>query len=73
VPPHYDSLLAKLIVHDDSRAGAITRARRCLDEFVVEGIHTNIPFHRRIVNHADFRAGTFDTGFVGRLLAAVKL
>jgi len=73
VPPHYDSLLAKLIVHDDSRAGAIARARRCLDEFVVEGIQTNIAFHRRIVNHADFRAGVFDTGFVGRLLTSVKV
>jgi acetyl-CoA carboxylase biotin carboxylase subunit len=73
VPPHYDSLLAKLIVHDDSRAGAIARARRCLDEFVVEGIQTNIAFHRRIVNHADFRSGEFDTGFVGRLLTSAKV
>ena len=73
VPPHYDSLLAKLIVHDDSRAAAIARARRCLDEFVVEGVHTNIPFHRRIVNHADFRSGAFDTGFVGRLLGTAKV
>jgi acetyl-CoA carboxylase, biotin carboxylase subunit len=72
VPPHYDSLLAKLIVHDDTRTGAIARARRCLDEFVVEGVHTNIPFHRRIVNHPEFQAGTFDTGFVGRLLGTVK-
>ena len=73
VPPHYDSLLAKLIVHDDSRAAPIARARRCLDEFVVEGVHTNIPFHRRIVNHADFRSGAFDTGFVGRLLGTAKV
>jgi acetyl-CoA carboxylase biotin carboxylase subunit len=68
VPPHYDSLLAKLIVHDDNRAAAISRARRCLDEFVVEGVHTNIPFHRRILAHPEFRSGDFDTGFVGRLL-----
>ena len=68
VPPHYDSLLAKLIVHDDNRAAAIARARRCLDEFVVEGVHTNIPFHRRILAHPEFRSGDFDTGFVGRLL-----
>jgi acetyl-CoA carboxylase biotin carboxylase subunit len=72
VPPHYDSLLAKLIVHDDTRAGAIARARRCLDEFVVEGVHTNIPFHRQIVNHPEFRSGEFDTGFVGRLLSSIK-
>jgi acetyl-CoA carboxylase biotin carboxylase subunit len=73
VPPHYDSLLAKLIVHDDSRAAAIARARRCLDEFVVEGVHTNIAFHRRIVNHPEFRSGAFDTGFVGRLLGTAKM
>jgi acetyl-CoA carboxylase biotin carboxylase subunit len=72
VPPHYDSLLAKLIVHDDSRQAAISRARRCLDEFVVEGVHTNIPFHRRIVADPEFRAGEFDTGFVGRLLGQAK-
>jgi biotin carboxylase len=40
---------------------------------VVEGIHTNIAFHRRIVNHADFRSGAFDTGFVGRLLTSAKV
>jgi acetyl-CoA carboxylase, biotin carboxylase subunit len=72
VPPHYDSLLAKLIVHDDSRQAALSRARRCLDEFVVEGVHTNIPFHQRIVNNPDFRSGKFDTGFVARLLGQAK-
>jgi acetyl-CoA carboxylase biotin carboxylase subunit len=70
VPPHYDSLLAKLIVHDDTRAAAIARAKRCLDEFVVEGVRTNIAFHKRILADEDFRAGRFDTGFVARLLAA---
>jgi acetyl-CoA carboxylase biotin carboxylase subunit len=70
VPPHYDSLLAKLIVHDDSRTAAIARAKRCLDEFVVEGVRTNIAFHKRILADEDFRAGRFDTGFVARLLAA---
>ena len=70
VPPFYDSLLAKLIVHDEDRAAAIARARRCLDEFVVEGVHTNIAFHRRILADADFQAGNYDTGFVARLLAA---
>jgi acetyl-CoA carboxylase biotin carboxylase subunit len=69
VPPHYDSLLAKLIVHDDTRADALRRARRCLDEFVIEGPRTNIPFHRRLLNHPDFAAGKFDTGFVARVLA----
>nr|HEX4312860.1 biotin carboxylase N-terminal domain-containing protein [Kofleriaceae bacterium] len=70
VPPNYDSLLAKVIVHDVDRMAAIRRARRCLDEMVIEGIRTNIPFLRRIVNHPDFIRGEFDTGFVARLLAA---
>jgi len=69
VPPNYDSLLAKVIVHDVDRPAAIRRARRCLDEMVIEGIRTNIPFLRRIVNNPDFIRGDFDTGFVGRLLA----
>ncbi|HEY3802083.1 MAG TPA: acetyl-CoA carboxylase biotin carboxylase subunit [Kofleriaceae bacterium] len=69
VPPNYDSLLAKVIVHDVDRAAAIRRARRCLEEMVIEGPRTNIPFLRRIINHPDFIKGDFDTGFVGRMLA----
>ena len=69
VPPNYDSLLAKVIVHDVDRPAALRRARRCLDEMVVEGIRTNIPFLRRIINNPDFIKGDFDTGFVGRMLA----
>ena len=69
VPPNYDSLLAKVIVHDVDRMAALRRARRCLDEMVIEGIRTNIAFLRRIVNHPEFIRGEFDTGFVGRLLA----
>ncbi len=69
VPPNYDSLLAKVIVHDVDRMAALRRARRCLDEMVIEGIRTNIPFLRRIINNPDFIRGDFDTGFVGRLLA----
>ncbi|MBP6629152.1 MAG: acetyl-CoA carboxylase biotin carboxylase subunit [Kofleriaceae bacterium] len=69
VPSHYDSLLAKVIVHDDDREAAIRRARRCLAEMVVEGPRTNIPFLRRILNHPDFVRGDFDTGFVARMLA----
>jgi acetyl-CoA carboxylase biotin carboxylase subunit len=69
VPPHYDSLLAKLIIHDDSREAAIRRARRCLEEMVIEGVRTNIPFHRRLLSHPDIQNGNFDTGFVERLLA----
>jgi acetyl-CoA carboxylase biotin carboxylase subunit len=69
VPPNYDSLLAKVIVHDVDRPAALRRARRCLDEMVIEGPRTNIPFLRRIVNHPDFICGDFDTGFVARMLA----
>ncbi|MEZ4364952.1 MAG: acetyl-CoA carboxylase biotin carboxylase subunit [Kofleriaceae bacterium] len=70
VPPNYDSLLAKLIVHDDNRPSALRRARRCLDEMVIEGPRTNIPFLRRILDHPEFERGEFDTGFVARMLAA---
>jgi acetyl-CoA carboxylase biotin carboxylase subunit len=67
VPSHYDSLLAKLIVHAEDRAAAIRRLRRALDEFVVEGIKTNLDFHRRVVMHPDFIAGQVDTHFLERL------
>jgi acetyl-CoA carboxylase biotin carboxylase subunit len=67
VPPHYDSLIAKLIIHDDTRDAALRRARRCLDEFVVEGIRTNLDFHRRLLRHPEFVAGRVDTGFVERM------
>jgi acetyl-CoA carboxylase biotin carboxylase subunit len=69
VPPHYDSLLAKLIVHAEDRSAAIRRLTRALGEFVVEGIKTNLDFHRRLVRHPDFAAGQFDTHFLERLLA----
>ena len=69
VPPNYDSLLAKVIVYDVDRMAALRRARRCLDEMVIEGIRTNIPFLRRIISNPDFIRGEFDTGFVARLLA----
>jgi acetyl-CoA carboxylase biotin carboxylase subunit len=69
VPPNYDSLLAKVIVHDVDRPAAIRRARRALDEMVIEGPRTNIPFLRRIINNPDFIRGEFDTGFVARMLA----
>jgi acetyl-CoA carboxylase biotin carboxylase subunit len=69
VPPHYDSLLAKLIVHSTDRAGAIARMRRALDEFVVEGIKTNIPLHRRILEHPKFQRGEVTTRFLEQMLA----
>jgi acetyl-CoA carboxylase biotin carboxylase subunit len=66
IPPYYDSLVAKLIAHGSTRAEAIARMRRALDMFVVEGIYTSIPLHRRILAHPDFGAGRIDTGFLGR-------
>jgi acetyl-CoA carboxylase biotin carboxylase subunit len=70
VPPHYDSLLAKLIVHAENRGAAIARLRRALDEFVIEGIKTNLDLHRRVARHPDFVAGNVDTHFIERLLGA---
>ena len=64
VPPHYDSLVSKLIVHRDTRAGAIDCMQRALAEYEIEGIKTTIPLYQRIMRHADFRSGEFDTSFV---------
>jgi acetyl-CoA carboxylase, biotin carboxylase subunit len=66
ISPHYDSLVAKLIAHGSDRAEAIARMRRALDMFVVEGIYTSIPLHRKILDHPDFIAGRLDTGFLAR-------
>ena len=68
VPPHYDSLLAKLIVHNKNRRGAIDDTRRALDEFVVDGVATTIPFHRNVLRNARFASARFDTNFVEELL-----
>jgi acetyl-CoA carboxylase biotin carboxylase subunit len=70
VPPNYDSMIAKVIVHDQDRPSAIRRARRCLDEMVIEGPRTNIPFLRRLMDSPEYRSGDVDTGFVARFLAS---
>ncbi len=67
VPPYYDSLLAKLIVHGENRHVALARLRRALGEVVVEGIKTNVELHKRVIDHPDFIAGHFDTHFLERL------
>jgi len=64
IPSHYDSLIAKLIVHGRDRAEAISRMKRALDEFIIEGIKTTIPFHKKVLNDADFYNGIFTTSFV---------
>ncbi|MCB1054650.1 MAG: acetyl-CoA carboxylase biotin carboxylase subunit, partial [Acidobacteria bacterium] len=69
IPPYYDSMIAKLIVHDCDREAAIARMSRALEFFVIEGIQTSIPLHRRILEHPDFRAGRLSTRFMERFLA----
>src|SRR5713101_346651 len=69
VLPFYDSMVAKMIVTADSRPAAIMRARRALQEYVVEGIKTNIPFHKRLLQFEPFVQGRYDTRTVERLLA----
>ena len=66
VPPYYDSLIAKLVVHGQDRAEAIRRMQRALSMFIVEGIYTSIPMHQKILADADFQAGNFDTNFIKR-------
>ena len=66
ISPHYDSLIAKLIVHANSRSEAIRKMERSLEMFVIEGIKTTIPLHQRIMRDADFAAGRFDTKFMER-------
>ncbi len=68
VPPHYDSMIAKLIVTAATREIAIARMRRALGEFTIRGIRTTIPFQQEILAHPDFVNGTYDIGWVGRYL-----
>jgi acetyl-CoA carboxylase biotin carboxylase subunit len=67
VPPHYDSMIAKLIVHGKTREEAIARMKRALDEFRIEGIKTTIPFHKKIFDHPDFIKGNFNTDFLEKI------
>lgn len=64
IPPHYDSMIAKLVVKARTRELAIKKMRRALDEFVIEGITTTIPFHQQLMEDERFRTGVFDTHFV---------
>lgn len=72
VPPYYDSLIAKLIVHGGDRAEALACMSRALEMFIVEGIYTTIPLHRRIFADEEFRRGEFDTKFMERFLERGK-
>ena len=68
VVPFYDSMIAKLIVHAPTRDEAIAKMRQALDEFVVEGIKTNVSFHRRIMTDGRFQQARYDTHFLEEFL-----
>lgn len=71
VPPNYDSLIAKLLIHQPTRNEAIACARRALDEFHIKGIHTTIPLHRRIFRDSSFVKGGVDTKYLERNYSSV--
>ena len=64
IPPHYDSMIAKLITTAQTREESINKMRRALDEFVIEGIKTTIPFHRKLMDHPDYISGNYTTKFM---------
>jgi acetyl-CoA carboxylase biotin carboxylase subunit len=66
ISTYYDPMISKLIAWGETRAVAIERMARALDEYRVGGIKTNLPFHRRVMRNAAFRAGDYDTGFIER-------
>ncbi|MCA9430545.1 MAG: acetyl-CoA carboxylase biotin carboxylase subunit, partial [Candidatus Omnitrophica bacterium] len=73
IPPYYDSLIGKLIVHAENREEAILRMKRALDEFVIEGVKTTIPFCQTIMNYPDFREGNVHTKYLEEMLAESRL
>ena len=64
IPPYYDSMVAKLIVHAPTREEAIKKMERALNEYVIEGVHTTIPFHLKVLQHPAFISGDFNTKFL---------
>ena len=66
IPPYYDSMIAKLVVHADNRADAIMRMQRALNEFIIEGVKTTIPMHKKILDDPDFKSGDISTKFMER-------
>ncbi|MHC1720116.1 MAG: acetyl-CoA carboxylase biotin carboxylase subunit [Clostridiaceae bacterium] len=69
IPPNYDSMIAKLIVHGKDRGEAIMKMRRALYEFIIEGVHTNIDFQMQILTDDEFVKGDYDTGFIARKMS----
>jgi acetyl-CoA carboxylase, biotin carboxylase subunit len=72
VPPYYDSMVAKLIVHAPTRAQAIARMRRALSEFVVQGVSTTLPLHQRILDAPDFVSGDYTIHWLERFVAGAR-
>ncbi len=72
IPPYYDSMIAKLIVHADTRDDAIKRMQRALDEFIVEGVKTTIPMHMKVLADPDFQQGNISTKFMERYYNPAK-
>jgi len=72
IPPYYDSMIAKLIVHAETRDDAIVRMRRALDEFIIEGVKTTIPMHKKILADPDFQKGDISTKFMERYYNPAK-
>jgi acetyl-CoA carboxylase biotin carboxylase subunit len=70
IPPNYDSMIAKVIVHARDREAAIVRMLGALDEMIIDGIKTNIPFQMEILSHVRFRSLGYDTSFTEGLLAS---
>jgi acetyl-CoA carboxylase biotin carboxylase subunit len=64
IPPYYDSMIAKLITVAQTREEAITKMERALDEYIIEGIKTTIPFHQKLMKNEKFRSGNFTTSFL---------
>ena len=72
ITPYYDSMISKLIAHGSDREDAINKMRWALSEFIVEGVDTNIDFQLEIIRNADFKAGKYDIGFLGRFMEEKK-
>ena len=74
IPPYYDSMLAKLIVHADNRRDAIAKMQSALGEVIIDGIDTNIDYQYEILKDEDYQSGNFDTGFLAsHIIAGVKI
>ena len=72
VPPHYDSMIGKLIVHGDNRELAFARMNTALSEIVIEGIKTNIPLHQKLINDSAFKTGGTDIHYLEEMLGIKK-